>query len=283
LLRKQDLATVRDMRATAPPAAASPLVQAWRLLRLIAHLLRGLATEALVFPFVSSERELVIIRHWSRGLLRALNVKLHVSGTPPGGRAPTLLVTNHVSWLDIWVIHAVCPVRFVAKSDLRRWPALGWLMARAGTIFIERTRRRDTGRINRHIVEILSRGERVGVFPEGTTSDGTHLRPFHASLFQPALGAGARVVSAAIRYPLHDGAPNLDVAYTERSLLASLRLILAQPRLRVELIFCGVLEPVGRTRRDLARESHRLIAHALGLSRSGTEPETADGPPDAAP
>ncbi|HEY7758919.1 MAG TPA: lysophospholipid acyltransferase family protein [Burkholderiales bacterium] len=272
------------MRASAPPAAASHVVQAWRLLRLIAHLVRGLATEALVFPFVGSQRELAIIRRWSRGLLRVLNVKLHVSGTPPGGRAPTLLVTNHVSWLDIWVIHAVCPVRFVAKSDVRRWPVLGWLVARSGTIFIERTRRHDTGRTNRRIVEVLSRGERVGVFPEGTTTDGTHLRPFHASLFQPALGAGARIVNAAIRYPLPNGAPNPDVAYTgERSLLASLRLILAQPRLRAELIFCGVIEPVGKTRRDLARESHRLIAHALGLSRPGSEPETADGPPDAEP
>jgi 1-acyl-sn-glycerol-3-phosphate acyltransferase len=259
-------------RSAAPPAATSRLVRAYRLLRLIAHLVRGLATVGLVFPFVGSERQLAIIRRWSRGLLRALNVKLHV------------VVTNHVSWLDIWVIHAVCPVRFVAKSDVRRWPVLGWLVTRAGTIYIERARRHDTGRTNRHIVEVLSRGERVGVFPEGTTTDGTHLRPFHASLFQPALGAGARVVCAAIRYPLRRDVPNPDVAYTgERSLLASLRLILAQRRLRAELIFCGVLDPVGKTRRDLARESHRLIAHALRLSHRGTEPETADGPPDAAP
>jgi 1-acyl-sn-glycerol-3-phosphate acyltransferase len=271
-------------RGAARPAATSRPIRAYRLLRLIVHLVRGLATAGLVFPFVSSERQLAIIRRWSRGMLRVLNVKLHVAGTPPGGHAPTLVVTNHVSWLDIWVIHAVCPVRFVAKSDVRRWPVVGWLVARAGTIFIERMRRHDTGRTNRHIVEVLSRGERVGVFPEGTTTDGTHLRPFHASLFQPALGAGARVVSAAIRYPLRSGAPNLDAAYTdERSLLASLRLILAQRTLRAELIFCGVIDPVGKTRRDLARESHRLIAHALDLSHPGTEPETADGPPDAAP
>ena len=245
---------------------------------------RGLATAGLVFPFVDSARQLAIIRSWSRGMLRALDVRLRVVGAPPGGHPPTMLVTNHVSWLDIWVIHAVCPVRFVAKSDVRRWPVLGWLVTRAGTIYIERSRRHDTRRTNRHIVEVLSRGERVGVFPEGTTTDGTHLRPFHASLFQPALGAGARVVCAAIRYPLRGGAPNPDAAYTgERSLLASLRLILAQRRLRAELIFCGTVDPVGKTRRDLARESHRLIARALGFSRPGTEPETADGPPDAAP
>jgi len=259
-----------------------PLIQAYRLLRLILHLLRGLATAGLVFPLVSGERQLAIIRRWSRGMLHVLNVRLRVHGAPPHGRAPTMIVSNHVSWLDIWVIHAVCPVRFVAKSDVRRWPVVGWLVARAGTIFIERTRRRDTAHTNRRIVDVLSSGERVGVFPEGTTTDGTHLRAFHASLFQPALGAGARVASAAIRYPLRGGAANLDAAYSgERSLLQSLRLILAQRLVRAELTFCGVLEPAGMTRRDLARESHRLIARALGFSPHGTQPETTDDPPAA--
>ena len=260
-----------------------PLIRVLRLVRLILHLLQGVATSALVFPLVSSERQLAIIRRWSRGVLHVLNIRLRVHGTVPHGRAPTLIVSNHVSWLDIWVIHAVCPVRFVAKSDVRRWPVIGWLAARAGTIFIERDRRHDTARINRRLIDTLVRGERVGIFPEGTTTDGTHLHKFHASLFQPAVGAGARVASAAIRYPLRGGEPNLDAAYAgERSLLESLRLILAQRALRAELTFCGVLEPAGLTRRDLARESHRLIAQALGLSRPDSRPETAGDPPVAA-
>ena len=267
------------------PERAGPtpsLVRAYRLLRLILHLLRGLTTAGLVFPLVSSERQLAIIQRWSRGMLRVLNVRLRVHGAPPHGRAPTMIVSNHVSWLDVWVIHAVCPVRFVAKSDVRRWPVMGWLVARAGTIFIERDRRHDTAHTNRRVVEVLSRGERVGIFPEGTTTDGTHLRAFHASLFQPALGAGARVASAAIRYPLRGGAANPDAAYSgERSLIESLRLVLAQRALRAELTFCSMLEPVGMTRRDLARESHRLIAHALGFSPHGTQPETPGDPPAA--
>ena len=259
-----------------------PLVRCLRLFRLVLHLLQGLATAAVVFPLVSNERQLAIIRRWSRSLLRVLNVRLRVHGTPPRGHAPTMIVSNHVSWLDIWVIHAVCPVRFVAKSDVRRWPMIGWLVARAGTIFIERDRRRDTARINRRIVETLMRGERVGIFPEGTTTDGTHLRAFHASLFQPALEAGARVSSAAIRYPLHGAEPNPDASYTgERSLLESVRLILAQRTLRAEVTFCGALEPVGMTRRDLAHESHRLIAQALGFSPHDSPPGTAGDPPAA--
>jgi 1-acyl-sn-glycerol-3-phosphate acyltransferase len=246
------------------------LVRVWRLIRLLVHLLAGCAIAALVFPFVGNGTELRIIQRWSRRLLRILNVRLQVHGRMPGGPAPTMVVSNHVSWLDIWVIHAVSPVRFVAKADIRQWPGMGWLAARAGTIFIQRTRRHDTARINQAIADVLARGERVGLFPEGTTTDGSRVLPFHASLFQPAVAAGARLVTAAIRYPGRDGRPNLDASYAgERSLAESLRLILAQPALRAELIFTGVVEPTAPTRRELATQCHALIANALFPSTDG--------------
>ncbi len=221
-----------------PEQSTSPPVRAYRLIRLFLHLLYGCAVAGAVFPFIDGHRQLRIIKRWSRQVLAILRVRVHVQGRPPGGHQPTVIVANHVSWLDIWVIHAVSPVRFVAKSDVRRWPLIGWLVARSGTIFIERSKRSDTARTNRTIVDTLARGERVGIFPEGTTTDGTHLRPFHASLFQPALGAGARVATAGIRYPLRDGSVNLDASYAgERSLLESLRLILRHrtPARRVDL------------------------------------------------
>ena len=254
----------------------SAATRVWRGLRLALHIVVGCSIAAVVFPLVGNRTELRIIRGWSRRLLHILGVKVHVRGRMPGGHAPTMVVTNHVSWLDIWVIHSVSPVRFIAKSDIRGWPVIGWLAARAGTVYIQRTRRHDTQRINREIAEILARGEHIGLFPEGTTTDGTHVLPFHASLFQPALSCGARVVSAGLRYPLPDGTPNVDASYAgERSLLESLKLILAQPRLKVELVIAGVVEPEGRTRRELAHQCRELIAHALSLpqtggSRSGT-------------
>ena len=186
----------RHTRQTSAPT------RAYRFARLVAHLLYGCAIEALVFPFVNRARQLRIIKRWSRQLLDILHVRVHVAGALPAAHTPTIIVANHVSWLDIWILLAVCPLRLVAKSDIRRWPLIGWLAARAGTIFIERGKRHDTARINRAIVQTLTSGERVGIFPEGTTTDGTEIKPFHASLFQPALGAGARVVTAAIRYPV---------------------------------------------------------------------------------
>jgi 1-acyl-sn-glycerol-3-phosphate acyltransferase len=254
-------------------------IRALRLARLVVHVVAGCTIAGLVFPLISRRAELRIIRTWSRRLLHILNVRLQVHGRMPGGSAPTLLVSNHVSWLDIWVIHAVAPVRFVAKSDLRKWPVIGWLMARAGTIFIERARRHDTARINQSIAAVLGRPERVGLFPEGTTTDGTHVKPFHPSLFQPALSDGVRIVTAGIRYPHRDGSPNVDASYAgDRSLGESLKLILSQRQLRVELVFAGVVEAAGKTRRELASECHALIVHALSPApAAGSSPGTASG------
>jgi len=267
-----------------PEQSTSPLVRAYRLIRLSLHLLYGCAVAGAVFPFVDGHRQLRIIKRWSRQLLAILRVRLHVHGRPPGGHQPTVIAANHVSWLDIWVIHAVSPVRFVAKSDVRRWPLIGWLVARAGTIFIERSKRSDTARTNRTIVDTLARGERVGIFPEGTTTDGTHLRAFHASLFQPALGAGARVATAAIRYPLRDGSVNLDASYAgERSLVESVRLILRHRTVRAELTFAGEMEISGRTRREIAQGCEVLIARALHLPVPGRKSGTASDPPAATP
>jgi len=267
-----------------PEQSTSPLVRAYRLIRLSLHLLYGCAVAGAVFPFVDGHRQLRIIKRWSRQLLAILRVRLHVHGRPPGGHQPTVIAANHVSWLDIWVIHAVSPVRFVAKSDVRRWPLIGWLVARAGTIFIERSKRSDTARTNRTIVDTLARGERVGIFPEGTTTDGTHLRAFHASLFQPALGAGARVATAAIRYPLRDGSVNLDASYAgERSLVESLRLLLRHRTVRAELTFAGEMEISGRTRREIAQGCEVLIARALHLPVPGRKSGTASDPPAATP
>lgn len=268
------------MRRRAARRIAPPHTRAARFLRLVWHVLKGCAISACVFPLVSRDAQLRIIRRWSRGVLEILKVRLQVHGAPPSGVAPTLVVSNHVSWLDIWLIHSVDPVRFVAKADIRRWPLVGWLVGRAGTIFIERDRRHDTARTNRVIIDTLARGERVGIFPEGTTTDGSELKPFHASLFQPAVGAAARIVAVALRYPGVGDGPNLDAAYTgERSLLESLRLILRHRTLRAELIFAGVVDVSGKTRREIARETETLIAGALRLPVPGRKPGRSDGPP----
>ena len=111
-----------------------------------------------------------------------------------------LLVANHISWLDILVMHAARHCRFVSKADVRHWPLIGTLATGGGTLYIERESRRDAMRVVHHMAESLKRGEIVAVFPEGTTSDGVALLPFHANLIQAAISADAPVQPVALSF-----------------------------------------------------------------------------------
>jgi 1-acyl-sn-glycerol-3-phosphate acyltransferase len=122
-----------------------------------------------------------------------------VSGQP-ALQGPMLLVSNHLSWLDILVLHAARHCRFVSKSDVKHWPVIGTLATGAGTLYIEREKRRDAMRVVHHMAESLKAGDIVAVFPEGTTGDGKELLPFHANLIQAAISAHAPVQPVALRF-----------------------------------------------------------------------------------
>jgi 1-acyl-sn-glycerol-3-phosphate acyltransferase len=175
------------------------LVGAWRLVRVVLHVLRGVAIVALRFRALDAAGRQRHIGRWSLGLLHALGVGLVSEGQfRPRG---TLVVANHVSWLDIAAVHAVCPrARFVSKSDVKHWPLLGWLIGAVGTLFIERERKRDAMRVVHQMAEALAAGDVVAVFPEGTTGDGRALLPFHANLLQAAIATEAPIQPVALRY-----------------------------------------------------------------------------------
>ncbi len=174
-------------------------VGAWRLLRTLAHLVHGMAVMALRFPSLDAGGRHARIQWWSAKLLRTLGIGLTVHGRPRAGA--TLLVANHVSWLDIAAIHAVAPhARFVSKSDVRRWPLLGWLVAGAGTLFIERESKRDALRVVHQMADALRAGDMVVVFPEGTTGAGRDLLPFHANLLQAAIATATPAQPVVLRF-----------------------------------------------------------------------------------
>lgn len=246
-----------------------------RLTRLALHLARGVLIAAFLFPLQSAERRKREIEHWSLGLLHALNVRLFLHGKPPGyGGRPLMLVANHVSWLDIFAIDAVVPSRFIAKSEVRRWPLLGWLSTRAGTVYIERARRHDTGRINDVVGELLEAGEVMAVFPEGTTTDGTRVLKFHASLLEPALAAGALVQPVAIWYDRSDGTPCTEAAYDSgKTLWSTLMGITGQHEVLAHVCFLEPIVPEGRHRRDIAAEAREAIADLLFPKAASVTPE----------
>ena len=253
--------------ATAVPAqrAAAPrrLRAAWRLLRVALHVLHGLGIVLLRWPALDHAGRMTRVQWWAGKLLRVLGIELRTSGLPrPGG---TMLVANHISWLDIVAIHARCPqARFVSKSEVRHWPVIGRLVDAAGTLYLERERRRDALRVVHHAAEALQRGDTVAVFPEGTTGDGHALLPFHANLLQAAIVGGTPVQPVALRFSDAQHAISPAAAYVgDTSLLQSLWWVVCAEGLTVHV---GWLLPQGSAhadRRALAVHVRQCIADAV--------------------
>jgi 1-acyl-sn-glycerol-3-phosphate acyltransferase len=241
---------------------------AYSLLRVLLHLLLGLWTCAVVFPFADAAGRQWRIKHWSIKLLAICDVRVeikHAGGAPDVTKA--LIVANHVSWLDIFVINSLQPCRFVAKSDIRDWPLLGWLCAKAGTVFIARGRQRDVRRIYENLVASIHAGERVAFFPEGTTIAQGTLGSFHANLFEAAIEAEAPIQPYAVRYLDAAGALCSEIDFIgDMTFAQSMIAILRVRKISAELMLLPTIETSGMHRRELAGSTRRSIAAALGYS-----------------
>lgn len=256
------------------------LLRILRLMHLLLQVISGWL-QSIVYPYFPLNIQRRMMQNWATGLLSILNIRVHCHGKPPGLEVPrALFAANHVSWLDVCVLMAVCPTRFVAKAEISKWPLLGLLSRNAGTLFIQRAKRSDTLRINQQISEVLERGERVTVFPEGTTADGTQLNHFHASLLQSAITADAILYPVAISYRTVAGNICLEAAYIEPSLVLSLQRILCQTRIDVELTFNEPIQCGMKNRRELARLSEQAVARTLSLPIPHKGAEKLLGPPD---
>ena len=227
---------------------------------------------AVVFPFLAPAARLDQVGRFSRRMLRALGLTLEVAGAAPQA-GPVMLAANHVSWLDILAINAVSTARFVSKSDVRHWPVLGWMVACGGTLFIERERKRDAMRVVHQVAEALQSGDVIALFPEGTTSDGHRLLPFHANLLQAAVATGAPVQGVALRYADDSEAVSQAAAYIgDTTLLASLWAVVAARGLRAQVVMLPAEWPGDRDRRALSDGIREQIAQALDLTAAPTAP-----------
>jgi 1-acyl-sn-glycerol-3-phosphate acyltransferase len=247
-----------------------------RSVRVTAHVFAGLATTLVVFPFVAPPRRQALTRRWSQRLLRMLRIEARIHGLPESGlEGNVLIVANHISWLDIFVLNSVQPARFVAKAELARWPVVGRLITGAGTLYIERERRRDTRQVNHRAAEALARGDVIAIFPEGTTTDGRTVLPFHGSLLQPIVDAAGRVQPIALRYRDAAGEHSDAPAYVgETTFLQSLWRVLGERTLVVEMHLAPPLHAHARHRRELSRAAEAAIRTALASPGSGSAPGT---------
>jgi len=241
------------------------LISVFRGCHLALHLLYG-AWLAIFYPFLSNARQRRILKGWSRATLSILNIGIQIEGQQPArGEGGCLIVANHVSWLDIFVLNAIHPSRFIAKSEVRNWPLIGWLCKRSGTIFIERALHRDSASINRHVCALLKQGVCVGLFPEGTSTDGRQVGHFHSALIQPAIDAGATLRPIALRYQDEHGELSTAAAFIDdMTLTQSIWQILRCRHLNALLTFTPALITANENRRVLVRVAQQAVAQALG-------------------
>ena len=244
-----------------------------RLAHAVGHGLHGLAIVLFEFPSLGAAARQERIRWWSLGMLRRLGIGLQASGEPANGGS--LLVANHISWLDIMAIHAVVPrARFVSKADVKAWPLVARLVDSAGTLYLERERKRDALRVVHAVAEALGAGQVVAIFPEGTTSSGHGLLPFHANLLQAAIATATPVQPVALRFSEAANAVSEAVEFVgATSLLRSLWQTSCGEGVRVRLVFLPPRPSAHVDRRELAALLRADIAGALGI-----DPDAAPAP-----
>jgi 1-acyl-sn-glycerol-3-phosphate acyltransferase len=205
----------------------------------------------------------VTLTWWARTACRIFGLERRVHGKLETG--PLLVAANHISWIDIPLLHSLGAMGFVAKAEISRWPVVGW-MARVGeTVFHQRGSHHSASGVQAAMTERLRLGGRVAVFPEGGILPGEGVKRFHARLFGPAIETGADVQPVMLRYS-REGACYEDITFQPgEHFLANFVRLLRQKPCVAEVCLLPLLNPAGRQRRQLAADAERAIRTAYDL------------------
>ncbi|HAM70685.1 MAG TPA: 1-acyl-sn-glycerol-3-phosphate acyltransferase [Verrucomicrobiales bacterium] len=227
----------------------------------------------------SRQHRIAWTHRWGTAFLHLLGVRLTVRGTPP---KEGLLASNHLSYIDIVVYAASQPFTFVSKSEVKWWPVIGVLTQCAGTLFINREQRADVKRLAEAFKPVLAAGAVVALFPEGTSTGGDRVLPFHSSLFEPAAANGWTVTPAWIGYELPGGDASEDVAYwKDMTFLPHLLRLFSLKEIRATVRF-GEPPPRGLNRKEMARALHEQVcALAKAEGRELVQAPASPGRPAA--
>lgn len=212
---------------------------------------------------VSLDRRALWLQSACRSVLTALDIHCDVRGTPP---TRGLVVSNHLSYLDILIIGSAIPCFFVSKLEIGRWPFFGKAARTGGTIFIDRSSRASAATVAREMAERLKLGVPVLLFPEGTSSDGATVLRFHPSLFEPATEAGFTVTAAAVRYILEGGVERDLCWFDDMLFVHHLWKALGAAQFSAQVTFGPAL--VYPDRRTAAQSTHREIIAMRGGAES---------------
>lgn len=235
-----------------------------RLALAAAHVLDAVVRVMVLFPWFTAATRRRHIAAWSQKALRIFGIRTANSSPPCEGSGARLVVANHVSWLDVFAIWSTTDATFVAKGEVGRWPIIGSLAQRLGVIFIDRSRRRDAMMTSRHMADLLAQGRSVCIFPEGTSTNGRELQPFHPALFQSAIEAGVAVQPIAIRYFRANGALATEVAFTgDMSLVQSMWRLAGTDQIIIDVGHLPFFDTTGLDRRIAVERAHALIGQRL--------------------
>lgn len=190
-----------------------------------------------------------------------LNIIIHQNGYPH--KTTTLYTANHISFLDIIVLAAVMPVKFLSKETLRYWPIIGFITSSAGTVFIKRGNRHIMHKVIYAIENTLQQEHSLVIFPEGTTTLGNNVKKFNTGIFQAAINSGKPIQPIALRY-IRNGKPDRIAAYINNdNFITTLIRIMAQDKVEVQLTYCAAFESNTGTRAELAKSSHSIICNII--------------------
>lgn len=244
-----------------------------RLLRCVAHAVHGVAVVLFQFHRLDAAARQARIQWWAAGILSRMGIGLEMVGQlHPGG---VLLVANHVSWLDINALHAVVPqARFVSKSDIQSWPLISRLADAADTLYLHRERKRDALRVVHLVADALRQGQTVAVFPEGTTSDGRTLLPFHANLLQAAISTDTPVQAVALRFSQGSEPISAAVEFVGRTtLVESMWRVACAEGLTAHVTLLPAQASTGLERREFAQRLRESIEQCVNPHGSVTPAE----------
>jgi 1-acyl-sn-glycerol-3-phosphate acyltransferase len=211
----------------------------FRVCALVIHCLYGLFL-CLFLGRLSAERQERIVKQWHQQVLNIFKVTVDIQGLASiqeGLASPSLIAANHISWLDVHVIAAQFPVTFVAKSDVSSWPVFGRFASTVNTIFLNLNRASDIKRVLREVQDRFKQGQRVCIFPEGTSSDGKEILPFKSNLFQAAIEGEVPVIPLLLQYRLHDQFTQAPAYYGDMTLIESFKNLFLTPNIVAKLSF----------------------------------------------
>ena len=234
----------------------------WRAFAVVFFSLCALVQNAITIPFVRCDQRLraraTWLHHWSRFACRVLGLRVRTHGSMPSA---SLLVSNHLSYLDIVVLSSIRPCVFVAKRDVATWPLFGWLANAAGTIFVDRERRFSSPKAVDAIAEAIANGSLVVIFPEGTSSDGSSVLPFKSALLESAVQLRAPIATASIEYALDDGSVADEICYwRDMTLVPHLLNLFLKREIRAIYSFSPAKVREGN-RKEIARElRHEILS-----------------------